>query len=101
MFDKVQRLWREDIKTLLGRIAHTPNEVEKQRLKKTVEWMHKVEMAVVISEEAGEAEKFAARGLNTAPHRERMNWLDAHMADVEGNFKNEAHPLQLVFVCAM
>ena len=71
------------------------------KLKKTVEWMRKVEMAVVISEEAGEAEKFAARGLNTAPHRERMNWLDAHMADVEGNFKNEAHPLQLVFVCAM
>ena len=101
MFDKVQRLWREDIKALLGRITHTPNEVEKQRLKKTVEWMRKVEMAVVISEEAGEAEKFAARGLNIAPHRERMNRLDAHMADIEGNFKDEAHPLQLVFVCAM
>lgn len=101
MFDKVQRLWKEDIKALLGRIAHTPNEVEKQRLKKTVEWMRKVEMAVVISEEAGEAEKFAARGLNIAPHRERMNRLDAHMADIEGNFKDEAHPLQLVFVCAM
>ncbi|MDP3229519.1 MAG: type I restriction endonuclease subunit R [Acidovorax sp.] len=101
MFDKVQRLWKEDIKALLGRIAQTPNDVEKQRLKKTVEWMRKVEMAVVISEEAGENEKFAARGLNIAPHRERMNRLDAHMADIEGNFKDEANPLQLVFVCAM
>ena len=101
MFDKVQRLWKEDIKALLGRIACTPNEVEKQRLKKTVEWMRKAEMAVVISEKAGEAEKFTARGLNIAPHRERMNRLDAHMADIEGNFKDEAHPLQLVFVCAM
>jgi hypothetical protein len=25
-----------------------------------------------------------------------MNRLDAHMADIEGNFKDEAHPLQLV-----
>lgn len=101
MFDKVQRLWKEDIKALLGRIAQTPNEVEKQRLKKTVEWMRKVEMAVVISEEAGESEKFAARGLNIAPHRERMHRLDAHMADIEANFKDEGNPLQLVFVCAM
>ena len=101
MFDKVQRLWKEEIKTLVGRIATTSNEVEKQRLKKTVEWMRCVEMAVVISEEAGENEKFAARDLNIAPHRERMNRLDSQMADVEANFKDEAHPLQLVFVCAM
>ncbi len=101
MFDKVQRLWKEDIKALVGRIATTANEVEKQRLKKTVEWMRRVEMAVMISEEAGENEKFAARDLNIAPHRERMNRLDAQMADVEANFKDEAHPLQLVFVCAM
>ena len=101
MYDKVQRRWKEAIKELLGRIAQTPNEVEKQRLKKTVEWMRKVEMAVVISEEAGEVEKFAARGLNIAPHRARMNQLDAHMADIETNFKDEANPLQLVFVCAM
>ena len=101
MHDKVQRLWKDDIKALLGRITLTPNEVEKRRLKNTVEWMRKVEMAVVISEEAGEVEKFAARGLNIAPHRVRMHQLDAHMADIEGNFKDEAHPLQLVFVCAM
>ena len=101
MFDKVQRLWKEDIKVLVGRIATTANEVEKQRLKKTVDRMRRVEMAVVISEEAGENEKFAARDLNIAPHRERMNRLDAQMADVEANFKDEAHPLQLVFVCAM
>ena len=101
MFDKVQRLWKEDIKTLLGRISHTPSEVEKRRLKKTVDWMRHVEMAVVISEEAGENEKFALRELNIQPHRERMNRLDAHGHDVETNFKDEAHPLQLVFVCAM
>jgi type I restriction enzyme, R subunit len=85
----------------LGRIAQTANDVEKHRLKKTVEWMRQVEMAVVVSEEAGEEEKFAARKLNIKPHRERMTRLDAHGHDVETNFKDEGHPLQLVFVCAM
>ena len=101
MFDKVQRLWKEDIKALLGRISQSTNEVEKLRLKKRVEWMRRVEMAVVISEEAGEEQKFADRKLDIKPHRERMNRLDAHMADIEGNFKDQEHPLQLVFVCAM
>ena len=101
MFDKVQWHWKAEIKALLGRISQTPNEVEKLRLKKTLEWMRQVEMAVVISEEAGEEQKFADRKLDIKPHRERINQLDAHMADIEGNFKDEAHPLQLVFVCAM
>lgn len=101
LFDKVQRLWREEIKALLERIALSANDVEKQRLKKRVAWMRQVEMAVVISEEAKEDTKFAAQNLNIAPHRARMGALDANSHDVEDNFKDEAHPLQLVFVCAM
>jgi type I restriction enzyme R subunit len=101
MFDKVQWHWKAEIKTLLGRINQTANDVEKQRLKKTLEWMRRVEMAVVISEEAGEEQKFTDRKLDIKPHRERMNRLDAHGHDIETNFKDEAHPLQLVFVCAM
>ena len=101
MFDKVQWHWKAEIKRLMGDITQTQNEVERQRLKKILAWMRKVDMAVVISEEAGEEEKFAARKLAILPHRERMNRLDAQMADIEGNFKDEAHPLQLVFVCAM
>lgn len=101
MFDKVQWHWKAEIKTLLGRINQTANHVEKQRLKKTLEWMRRAEMAVVISEEAGEEQKFADRKLSILPHRERMNRLDAHGHDIETNFKDEAHPLQLVFVCAM
>ena len=30
-----------------------------------------------------------------------MNKLDKHGHDIEGNFKDAEHPLQLVFVCAM
>jgi len=63
--------------------------------------MRDVKMAVVVSEEAGENEKFEKLGLNIKPHRERMNQLDKHGHDIEFNFKDPDHPLQLVFVCAM
>ena len=43
----------------------------------------------------------AASGLNIKLHRERMNRLDKHGHDIEFNFKDPEHPLQLVFVCAM
>ena len=101
MFDKVQHWWKEELKRLHGVIRKTANEIEKARLKRIVEYMRTVEMAVIISEEAGEEEKFKARKLDVKPHRDRINALDEHGHDVEYNFKDPAHPLQLVFVCAM
>ncbi|MFX8180094.1 hypothetical protein ABTK97_19435, partial [Acinetobacter baumannii] len=44
---------------------------------------------------------FAKKGLDIKPHRQRMNALDEHGHDIEFNFKDPEHPLQLVFVCAM
>jgi len=101
MYDKVQRLWKEEIKGLRGTIKGSENDIEKTRLKKIVDFMRRVEMAVVISEEAGEEEKFKLHGLDIKPHRERLNRADEHGHDVEYNFKDAEHPLQLVFVCAM
>jgi len=101
MYDKVQRLWKEEVKDLLGRISKSANEIEKRRLKQIVEHMRAVEMAVVVSEDADEEKKFADQKLDIKPHRERMNKLDAHGHDIEFNFKDENDPLQLVFVCAM
>ena len=101
MYDKVQRLWKEEIKDLLGRIGKSANDIEKRRLKKIVEHMRTVEMAVVVSEDADEEKKFADQKLEIKPHRARMNKLDAHGHDIEFNFKDENDPLQLVFVCAM
>jgi type I restriction enzyme R subunit len=101
MYDKVQRLWKEEIKNLLGRISKSANDIEKARLKQIVEYMRSVEMAVVISEDADEEKKFAEQELNIKPHRERMNKLDKHGHDIEYNFKDPEDSLQLVFVCAM
>lgn len=101
MYDKVQALWKTEIKQLTGIIKNTPNDIERERLKRIRDWMRSVEMAVVVSEEAGEEDKFAKLGLNIKPHRERMNRLDKHGHDIEYNFKDPDDPLQLVFVCAM
>jgi type I restriction enzyme R subunit len=101
MFSEVQHHWKAEIKTLRGRIKNSVNDIEKARLKKVVAYMRKVDMAIVISEDAGETEKFAAQKLDIEPHRERINRLDKHSHDIEYNFKDPEHPLQLVFVCAM
>jgi len=101
MYDKVQAQWKAALKDLVGRIGKSNNDIEKARLKRIVETMRGVEMAVVVSAENGEEEKFKARKLDIKPHRERINRLDEHGHDIEFNFKDPEHPLQLVFVCAM
>ena len=116
MYDKVQRLWTEQLKELRGRVSKTSNEVEKARYKKIIDYMRNVEMAVVVSEGGGrtiedeatktkvrqsEEDMFAQQGLDIKPHRKRMEQLDSNGHDIEDNFKAPEHPLQLVFVCAM
>jgi type I restriction enzyme R subunit len=101
MYDKVQRIWKERIKELLGKITKANLEGEKARLHKQVDYMRAIQMAVVVSEEAGEDEKFSKHKLDIRPHRDRMNKVDEHGHDVEYNFKDPEHPLQLVFICAM
>ena len=101
MYDKVSYYWKEEIKNLNAQITKTKDAAEKLRLKDLVDYMCKVEMAVVISEDADEEAKFAAEGLSIKPHRDRMNKVDENGFDIEDNFKDPNNPLQLVFVCAM
>ncbi len=101
MYDKVQVLWKAEMKRLVGEIAKTKDDLEKQRMKTALAYMKRTDMAVVISEDAGEEDKFARQGLDIKPHRERMNAVDANGHDIEDNFKDPNHELQLVFVCAM
>ena len=101
MYDKVKLRWKQEIKRLRGELKTSQDEVHKARLKKTIDYMRKAEMAVVVSAENGEEEKFDDQSLDIRPHRKRMEQLDQHGHDVEYNFKDPEHPLQLVFVCAM
>ncbi|MEH7277133.1 type I restriction endonuclease subunit R [Neobacillus vireti] len=101
MYDKVQYHWNEEIKRLNKEIKKESDEFKRSKLKKIVDYMRSVDMAVVISKEDGEEERFAKQGLNIKFHRDKMNLVDENGFDIEDNFKNQHHNLSLVFVCSM
>ncbi len=55
-------------------------------------------MAAVISSSQNEAEDFKQKGLDIMPHRHRMM---NESPGLDEKFKDENHPLRIVFVCAM
>ena len=101
MFDKVQGLWKKQIKDLTGRRSKALSENEKQKITKMIQYLRSVEMAVVVSEEGKEEERFKKQGLDIKPHRDRMTRIDENGHDIEYRFKNPRDNLALVFVCAM
>lgn len=101
MYNKVKALWEEEKRTIQAEINNTKDSREKANLKFTLEWMRKTDMAVVVSEEAGEKEKFEKEGLDIELHRKRMLTPDENGKDLEAKFKDPKDPLKLVFVCSM
>ena len=101
MYDKVQKYWAEEKKALVKERNEAKTKEERQKLTERLNYMNKVEMAVVISEDAEELEKFQAQGLDITLHRKKMNEITADGKDIEGRFKDKDDSLYLVFVCAM
>ncbi len=101
MYDKVQYYWDKKLKELYEERSKAESDDEKEKIKKTIDYMKTVEMAVVISEEDGEEKKFAKLNLDIKKHRQRMKKVDDKGHDIEDNFKDWEHPLSLVFICAM
>lgn len=101
MYNKVKHLWEEEKRELQKQINEAKDQEEKAELKRILDWMRKTEMAVIVSEEAGEEEKFEKEGLDIRPHRKRMKQVDENGQEMEDKFKNPKDPLQLVFVCSM
>ncbi len=101
MFNKVTRLWEEEKRNIQKEISNAADEKDKEELRQILDWMRKAEFAVVVSEEAGEEEKFAKQGLDIRPHRKKLAAPDENGLELEDRFKNPKDPLQLVFVCSM
>lgn len=101
MYNKVQYYWNEEKKKLVQERNLTTNDEDKERITSILDYMNNVEMAVVISEEANEIEKFKEKGLDIIPHREKMNEITSDGKDLEDRFKDPNDKLQLVFVCSM
>lgn len=100
MYDKVQRYWKkyiEKLKTDVGAYCNTPVETQDfASLWEKIKFMEETDMAVVVSGEQNEIEKFRKLGLDIEKHRRRMV-----KEDLAGKFKDPANPFRIVFVCAM
>ncbi len=115
MYLLIEFYWQERIgeqERELPALADEQEEIQRQR---KIAWMRETLMAVVVSEEQGEVEKFRKRDLDILPHRrlikEGMELPDSmktkprfrnmqRMA-LDDAFKEEEHPFRIVFVCAM
>jgi type I restriction enzyme R subunit len=108
MYELVQKYWQEKQQALQQEREASYNEKEMQRLKTQIEWMQETKMAVVVSDEQNEVERFKKWALDIIPHRSLMK-LGFEVVengrkksvDLETAFKRDEHPFRVAFVCAM
>lgn len=105
MYNLIQKYWNDRIVELEKNKVRTEDEQEFKYIGNQIQWMKETKMAVVISEEQGEVDKFRKWDLDILPHRELIKkgfeTTDGKRIDVETAFKKPEHPFRIVFVCAM
>ena len=83
----------------------TCDEQEIADRQRQLNWMRKTRMAVVVSEEQGEVEKFRKWNIDIIPHRKLIkdgfDTDDGKRIDIESAFKNAEHPFRVAIICAM
>ncbi|TEB08508.1 Type-1 restriction enzyme R protein [Pelotomaculum schinkii] len=105
MFNLIEKYWQARIAKLESKITEAGDEQEEVYRRRQVAWMKETQMAVVVSEEQGEVDKFRNWGLDITPHRKLIKngfaTVDGKRLDVESAFKKEEHPFRIAIVCAM
>lgn len=94
MYDKVKAAWAKRHAELAVLPYNDKKAHEEQAA--TVAFMDMTDMAVIVSSAQNEVETFKKKGLDIAPHRQRMI-----KEDLDTRFKDDKDPLRVVFVCAM
>ena len=115
MYLLIEFYWQVRIGELERELPALADEQEEIQRQRKIVWMRETLMAVVVSEEQGEVERFRKWDLDILPHRrlikEGMELPDSmktkprfrnmqRMA-LDDAFKEEEHPFRVVFVCAM
>lgn len=96
MYDKVQLLLNSRIEQLETDLNYAIDSQEKNQIETQLKFLKETDMAVVVSSEQNEIDKFRKLGLNIENHRKRM-----HDEDLATKFKDADDPFRIVFVCAM
>lgn len=96
MYDYISEEWEIYLEAQQKQINKLTDEHEKLNRQREWDWSKETELALVVSHEQNEIEKFEAWGYDIEPHRLKMN-----TSDLEKDFKDEDHPFRFVIVCAM
>jgi type I restriction enzyme, R subunit len=101
----ILQYWREKVVELEKVLAGIKDEQEVASLQRQIAWMRDTKIAVVISEQQGEVDKFRQWDLDIILRRKLLKEgfvdADGKRISVEDAFKKEAHPFRVAIVCAM
>ncbi|MFC2077962.1 type I restriction endonuclease subunit R [Candidatus Bipolaricaulota bacterium] len=115
MHNLISQYWSERIRDLSVELLVAADAEERLERELQLEWMRETEIAVVVSEEQGEVERFRKWGLNIRPHRklikegmdlpeamrEKPQFRNMQRMELDDAFKAEEHPFRIAIVCAM
>ncbi|MBI9082791.1 MAG: type I restriction endonuclease subunit R [Desulfobacterales bacterium] len=115
MYNRIETCWNKRIAELASERSSCPDEQEEIYLKRQIDWMKETRMAVVVSEEQGEVEKFRKWDLDITGHRKLIKdgmdlpeamrhqpqFRNMQRMAIDDAFKEESHPFRIAIVCAM
>ncbi len=115
MYKLIDFYWQERIRELDKGLTALTDEQEEIYRRRQIAWMRETRMAVVVSEEQGEVEKFRKWGLDIKPHRKlikegmdlppamrkKPRFRNMQRMALDDAFKEEEHPFRIAIVCAM
>jgi type I restriction enzyme R subunit len=105
MYDRIMEHWKTRIEELETKLIQCADEQEEIHLRRHLTWLEETVIAVIVSEEQGEKQRFKKWGLDITPHRKRLksgfDTPDGRRIDSEIAFKDPAHPFRVAIVCAM
>ncbi|MHC8491245.1 type I restriction endonuclease subunit R [Thalassospira sp. SM2505] len=101
----IEEAWKARIESLEAEQKNARDDQDQAVRERQISWMRDTEIAVVVSDEQGEVDRFRKWGLDIGSHRKLMKegflLEDGKRLDVESAFKREEHPFRVVIVCAM
>jgi len=105
LYDLIRPRWLKRIQELEAELRLVTDEQEVVFRRRQIAWMKETLMAVVVSEEQGEVEKFRNWNIDITAHRKLIKQgftlPDGTSLDIESAFKRESHPFRIAIVCAM
>jgi len=101
----IKEAWDARIAELEAEQKDARDDQDQAVRERQIAWMRETEIAVVVSDEQGEVDRFRKWDLDIGPHRKLIKdgflLEDGKRLDVETAFKREDHPFRVVIVCAM